>query len=207
MAQNVKPTRSELLVVKKKIKLAKSGHNLLKKKRDGLIMEFFGILKDAKGVRKELLDEYKIAQDRIKQARVLDTDLEIRSVAMALKERPAVELGSKNIMGVKVPTVKKESGGEHTLLDRGYGVLSGSARIDEAAIAFERVVEKIILAAELDITMKKLLQEIERTKRKVNALEFVAIPNMEASAKYIQLRLEEMERENFSRLKIIKKNI
>src|SRR3990167_6429794 len=88
MPQEIKPTRSELLKVKKQIKLAKSGYSLLKKKRDGLILEFFEILKKAKTLRQELVEEYKIALEKINIARTLESDLKVKSIAMAIKKIP-----------------------------------------------------------------------------------------------------------------------
>ena len=88
-------------------------------------------------------------------------------------------------------------------MERGYGVYNSSA-VDEAAEAYERVAEKIILAAEVETSMRKLLNEIEKTKRRVNALEFVVIPNLDKVRSFIQLRLEEIERENIFRMKRIK---
>src|SRR3989338_8567929 len=175
MVQDVKPTRSELLRIKKQIKLAKSGYSLLKKKRDGLILEFFEILKRAKTLRQEFVEEYRIALEKISIARVLEGDLKVKSIAMAIKDIPDVKLTTKNIMGVKVPKIES-SEVKKAFLERGYGIYNSSA-IDEAASAYEKVVEKIILAAEVETSMRKLLNEIEKTKRRVNALEFVVIPN------------------------------
>ena len=202
MAQDVKPTRSELLRIKKQIKLAKSGYSLLKKKRDGLILEFFEILKKAKTLRQELVEEYKIALEKINIARTLEGDLKVKSIAMAIKDMPEVKLATKNIMGVKVPKIES-SEIKKAFMERGYGVYNSSA-IDEAASSYEKVVEKIILAAEVETSMRKLLNEIEKTKRRVNALEFVVIPVLDKQKSFIQLRLEEMERENIFRMKRIK---
>ncbi len=202
MVDDIKPTRSELLKIKNQIKLAKSGYSLLKKKRDGLILEFFEILKKAKSLREELVSEYKIALGKINIARTLEGDLKVKSIAMAIKDIPDVKLTTKNIMGVKVPKI--ESSEIHkAFLKRGYGVYNSSA-IDEAAAAYEKVVEKIILAAEVETSMRKLLSEIEKTKRRVNGLEFVVIPRLDKVKGFITLRLEEMERENIFRMKRIK---
>ncbi|MDP6265297.1 MAG: V-type ATP synthase subunit D [Candidatus Woesearchaeota archaeon] len=205
MPQDIKPTRSELLKVKKQIKLAKSGHSLLKKKRDGMILEFFEILKKAKTLRRELVDEYKIALGRINIARTIEGDLKVKSIAMAIKEIPDIKLTTKNIMGVKVPKIES-SEIQKAFMERGYGLYNSSA-IDEAAAAYEKVVEKILLAAEVETSMRKLLNEIEKTKRRVNALEFVVMPRLEEVQNFIRLRLEEMERENIFRLKRIKAKV
>lgn len=202
MAQDIKPTRSELLKVKKQIKLAQSGYSLLKKKRDGLILEFFEIMKKAKTLRQELVEEYKAALEKINIARTLEGDLKIKSIALAIKEIPDIKLETRNIMGVRVPKIEY-SEIRKALMERGYGVYS-SAAIDEAADAYEKVVEKILLAAEVETSMRKLLNEIEKTKRRVNALEFVVIPKLDDIRSFIQLRLEEMERENIFRMKRIK---
>ena len=205
MPQDIKPTRSELLKVKKQIKLAKSGHSLLKKKRDGMILEFFEILKKAKTLRQELVEEYKIALERMNIARTIEGDLKVKSIAMAIKEIPDIKLTTKNIMGVKVPKIES-SEIQKAFMERGYGLYNSSA-IDEAAAAYEKVVEKILLAAEVETSMRKLLNEIEKTKRRVNALEFVVMPRLEEVQNFIRLRLEEMERENIFRLKRIKAKV
>ncbi len=204
MVKDVKPTRSELLKIKKQIKLAKSGYSLLKKKRDGLILEFFEILKRAKSLRQELVEEYKKALEKMNIARVLEGDLKVKSIAMAIKDIPDVKLTTKNIMGVKVPKIES-SEIKKAFMQRGYGIYNSSA-IDEAAAAYEKVVEKIILASEVETSMRKLLNEIEKTKRRVNGLEFVVIPTLDKQRGFIQLRLEEMERENIFRMKRIKAN-
>lgn len=200
---DIKPTRSELIKLKKKIKLAKSGYNLLKKKRDGLILAFFEILKEAKTLRSELVGEYKRALEMMSIARCLESDLKIKSMALAIKESPIVELETRNIMGVVAPKVKSLPV-QKILEERGYGILESTASIDAAAEAYEKVVEKAIRAAEVETAMKRLLAEIEKTKRRVNALEFEVIPKMEKVQNFIKLRLQEMERENVFRLKRIK---
>ncbi len=200
---NIKPTRSELIKLKKRIKLAKAGHNLLKKKRDGLILEFFEVLKRAKSQRKELFDAYRAAKRKMAIARAADSDLHLQALALAVS-KGGVEVAQRNIMGVRVPRITAALE-EKQLLDRGFGVIAGSARIDEAAEGYEAVVRKIVEVAETETAMKRLLGEIETTKRRVNALEFSVIPKMESTQSFITMRLEEMERENIFRMKRIKK--
>src|SRR3989338_8843241 len=106
MALDIKPTRSELIKLKKKIKLAKSGYSLLKKKRDGLILDFFEVLKKAKTLREELVKEYRIALEKMNIARAIEGDLKVKSIAMAIREIPDIRLITKNIMGVKVPDIE-----------------------------------------------------------------------------------------------------
>ena len=200
---DVKPTRMELIETKRKIKLSKGGYKLLKMKRDGLIMEFFELLPKVKDLRNQLSKLYKEAMEKLSVAVAADGKIALESAANCLNKSPEVELSSKNIMGVVVPSVKVTAV-EKSLEDRGYGLIGTSIRVDEAVHAFEKLSEMIILAAEGETTMKKILDEIESTKIRVNALEFKVIPNLEEIAKYISFRLEELERESIFGLKRIK---
>jgi V/A-type H+-transporting ATPase subunit D len=200
---NIKPTRSELLDLKKKIVLSQSGHKLLKMKRDGLILEFFEIMEKAKNARSELQKCYDDAITKIAIARAVEGAVTVRSAAFSLTQMPEINLESKNVMGVIVPKIES-SGIQKPILERGYGVINTSARIDEAAQAYEKLVEQVIISAEIESAMKKLLDDIEKTKRRVNALEFKVIPEQLEAEQFIKLRLEEMERENTFRLKRIK---
>jgi V/A-type H+-transporting ATPase subunit D len=202
--REVQPTRSELLEVTRKIRLTKNGHKILKLKRDGLIMEFFEILDQAKNLRREIAERYKLATEKIAIANAVDGVIAVRSAAYALTIHPQIELKTRNLMGVVVPQISS-SKIFAPLDERGYGVIGTSPRIDEAADAYELLVETVVKAAELETTMKKLLEEIERTKRRVNALEFKVLPEFEEIERFIRFRLEEMERDNIFRLKKIKK--
>lgn len=201
--QDVKPTRSELIELKRKIKLSESGHKLLKMKRDGLILEFFEILKKAKTVRAELDEQFVVSQEKINVAKSVEGIVTVKSTAFSFKDTPRLEVESKNVMGVVVPKIESSSI-KKDINERGYGIIGTSSRIDEAAEAYENLVDKIILAAEIETTIKKLLEDIEKTKRRVNALEFKVIPELSEARDFIILRLDEMERENTFRLKRIK---
>jgi len=199
---DVKPTRSELIATRKRIKLSISGHKLLKMKRDGLIIEFFDLLPKVKDMRSQLVELYTAADKRLAVAMVADGKSALKSAANCRQTPPQVELSENNIMGVVVPKIKVSTI-QKSVEERGYGLIGTSVRIDESVHAFEKLAEKVLEAAELETTMKKLLDEIESTKRRVNALEFKVIPNLEEIAAYITLRLEELERENVFRLKRI----
>ncbi|MCU0860417.1 MAG: V-type ATP synthase subunit D [Thermoplasmata archaeon] len=201
--REVQPTRSELLEVTKKIRLTRNGHKILKLKRDGLILEFFNILDQAKDLRQEIARQYVQAREKIAVAGAVDGVIAVRSAAYALTVHPEIQLRSRNLMGVVVPEIKS-SRIVAPLDERGYGIIGTSPRIDEAADAYEKLVETVVKAAELETTMKKLLEEIERTKRRVNALEFKVLPELEEIQRFIRFRLEEMERDNIFRLKRIK---
>jgi V/A-type H+-transporting ATPase subunit D len=203
-AQEITPTRSALLEVKKKIKLSKSGYKIMKMKRDGLIIEFFEVLEKAKKMRGSVLSDYDSAMQKIAIARAVDGAIAVKSAAYALKSDPQVKLGSKSIMGLMVPRVECELI-RTPMTERGYGVISTSAYIEEAAHTFEKLLETLLRAAEVEITMRKLLDEIEKTKRRVNALEFKVIPELQEAEAFVEFRLQEMERENTIRLKHLKK--
>ncbi len=203
MAEDVKPTRKNLMEIEDRIELSERGHDTLEKKRDGLIMEFMDILDQAQTVRGDLEESYEVAQKRLNMARAMEGDMAIRGAAAALKEHPEITITSKNIMGVVVPQIESMRV-EKRLDQRGYGVLGTSSRIDEAAAAYEQLLEEIILAAEVETAMKKLLEEIETTKRRVNALEFKLLPDLHENKDFIEQKLEEQEREEIFRLKKIK---
>ena len=203
MAKDVKPTRKNLMAIEDRIELSERGHDTLEKKRDGLIMEFMDILDQAKDVRENVDDQYERAQRAIDMARAMEGDVAVRGAAAALKEHPELTTQSKNIMGVVVPQIES-SKVRKNLDERGYGVLGTSARIDEAASAYEDLLEQIILAAEVETAMKKMLDEIETTKRRVNALEFTLLPELRDNQEYIEQKLEEQEREEIFRMKKIK---
>ena len=200
---DVKPTRTELLVIKKKIAISESGYDLLKIKREGLIMSFFKILDDAKLIRKDLVEQHKLAREDITIAATVDGDMAVKTASFAMSMRPEIALSSRNIMGVPVPVIKGTKI-KRKLEDRGYGLIGTSPYINDAAKSYEHLLELIIKAAEIETTMKKLLDEIEKTKRRVNALEFKVIPQLKDAERFIELRLEELERENTFRLKRIK---
>ena len=203
-AHDITPTRSVLLDLKRRIKLSQSGHKILKMKRDGLIIEFFEVMEKARQMRAGVATDFEVAMKKITIARAIDGEVNVRSAAYALNKYPTVKLSSKSIMGMMVPKVEADS--IHTdILNKGYGVLDTSAYVEEAAASFEKLLETLIRAAEVETTMKKLLDEIEKTKRSVNALEFKIIPDLKESERFVKFRLEEMERENTTRLKHIKK--
>mgnify|MGYP000765532239 CR=1 FL=1 len=155
-------------------------------------------------ISRKYLDKYQSAMEKITIARAVEGEIAVKSAAYALKADPQVKLSSKSIMGMMVPKVEAQQ--IHTkMTEKGYGVISTSAYIEEAAAAFEKLLDTLVRAAEVETTMKKLLDEIEKTKRRVNALEFKIIPELQESERFVKFRLEEMDRENTTRLKHLKK--
>ena len=203
MARDVKPTRKELMEIEDRIELSEQGHSTLEQKRDRLIMEFMDILDQAKDVRDTVEDDYERAQRTIDMARAMEGDVAVRGAAAALKEHPEITVESENIAGVVVPQIDTTRV-KKSLDQRGYGILGTSARIDEAADAYEELLDSIILAAEVETAMRKLLSEIESTKRRVNALEFKLLPELREAQEFIDQKLEEQEREEIFRMKKVK---
>lgn len=203
MAEQVTPTRSELIKVKGRIKLSQLGYKLLKMKRDGLMYELFNVLPKVKDIRANLVKDYQNCVRKLAVAQAFEGRIEIQSVAYSRRTPPTVKMGKKNIMGVVVPRVEADEI-KRPLLERGYGVLGTSSLVDELVDAYEALCDEIVRAAELETTLKRLLDEVEKTKRRVNALEFKVIPELNDVKNFITLRLEEIERENIFRLKKIK---
>ena len=203
MALDIKPTRSELIKLKGRIKQTKNGYKLLKMKRDGLFHEFRTLLSEMIEAKRDLTDAYRLAKTRIDLANAIEGGLAVRAAAIANSAHPDVEVERRNIMGVVVPSVSGTNL-KSTFAERGIGFIGSSPYIDEASDSFSELIEKIVTASEMEATLKRLLAEIEATKRRVNALEFKVIPELEEAKVFIQLRLEEMEREETFRLKRFK---
>lgn len=207
MIEGINPTRMELLKLKDREKLAVKGYSLLKEKRNALIMEFFNILERVKGSRENVEEKLKEAFEDLTAAQVIMGDLAVNKAALSVKESVKVDIDSRSIMGVVVPVVESTTSPERTVVERGYGFVDTSVKLDEAAKKFEESIALIIELGEIEKTIILLAGEIESTKRRVNALEHIIIPRLENTVKYIEMRLEEMERENFVRLKMIKKSM
>ena len=203
MALDIKPTRSELIKLKGRIKQTKNGYKLLKMKRDGLFHEFRQLLAEMIEAKREITEAFRLAKQRIDLANAIEGGLAVRAAAIANSAHPEVEVERRNIMGVVVPSVSGTNL-KSTFAERGVGFIGSSPYIDEASDCFSELIEKIVKAAEMEATLKRLLEEIEATKRRVNALEFKVIPELEEAKVFIQLRLEEMEREETFRLKRFK---
>ena len=203
MALDIKPTRTELIKLKRRIKQTKTGYKLLKMKRDGLFHEFRQLLAEMIEAKREITEAFRLAKQRIDLANAIEGGLAVRAAAIANSAHPEVEVERRNIMGVVVPSVSGTNL-KSTFAERGVGFIGSSPYIDEASDSFSELIEKMVTAAEMEATLKRLLEEIEATKRRVNALEFKVIPELEEAKVFIQLRLEEMEREETFRLKRFK---
>lgn len=204
MSQDVKPTRSEELRLKERIELADNGHQILEKKRDGLIHEFMQIVDEAKDSQQELADLYSEARLKLLLAKIYDGEDTIKSSALSAETETSIKKDTHNIMGVVVPEIESETEIASSILERNYGITSSTSRIDSVADKYEELLEKVIDVAETQTKIIKLLNEIEKTKRRVNALEHKVIPEMEDALDTVSQVLEESEREETFRMKKIK---
>jgi V/A-type H+-transporting ATPase subunit D len=199
MAQDrIKSTRSELLKLRKRVKLAKKGHELLKKKQDSLVIEFFKLLKDVKAERERLQAHYQKALLRMSEARSLESDVSIRAASLAVRASAPIKVDIRNIAGVKIPEITLHQG-EKTV--SAYS----SIMLQDVGAAYQHVIDDILQLAAKETALRKLLLEIKKVKRRAHALEHVLLPQLKAAAKRIQFDLEERAREEFSRLKRRKK--
>ena len=201
--EQVKPTRMELMRKKAQIKLAEQGRDLLREKMDALIQEFFKILNAVSNSRDELEVVSKEADLALMIAQAVDDPVTLKSASFATRRSITVDITGKNIMGVPVPVIEKKRISK-SMLERGYGIISTSGRIDETAERFEAELDLLIQLAETETAMRRLGAEIQKNRRRVNALEQILIPELKSQAKYIKNAIEEREREDLFRLKKVK---
>jgi V/A-type H+-transporting ATPase subunit D len=204
--QNIKPTRMELLKLKRRVKLADKGHRLLKEKRDALISEFMLVIKEYRDARRRVEENLRIAFYNLLMAEVLLGSRDLEQISGITTRDIGLEFVTKNIMGVSIPIL--EIGDVvRRINERGYGFLSTTAKLDDAAKGFEESLLLIVKLAEVEESVRRIAQEVEKTKRRVNALEYIVIPRLNATIKHIEMRMEEIEREGFLRLKKIKASL
>lgn len=206
VGENIQPTRGELLKLKRRIDLAERGHELLREKRDALITEFFDNLSLLRERRKKVDERLENAFEKLVKAKVTIGTLELEEAAEVTKSKLEIDIDSRNIMGVKVPIIEAE-GLERKNTERGYSIQQTSSTLDEASKEFEKALIAILELAEAEETVKQLAENIEKTKRRVNSLEHILIPRLEDNRDYIEMRLEEQERETYFRLKRVKEKM
>ena len=201
--QNIKPTRMELLKLKKRVKLADRGYRLLREKRDALISELMVAIREYRDARRRVEEDLRAAFYNLLMAEVLLGSRDLEQISGVTVRDIGLEFMTKNIMGVSVP-IMKIGDLVRRINQRGYGLLSTTAKLDDAARSFEESLLSIVKLAEVEESVRRIALEVEKTKRRVNALEYIVIPRLKATIKHIEMRMEEIERENFLRLKKIK---
>ena len=198
----IKVTRMELLLTKKREKLAKKGHSLLKKKRDALVMQFFSVLKEIIELRKKVSNHLLKAQKALRMAQAMQGQQEIERIALSTGEGVKITTETKSVMSVKLPVLK-----EIQVSYDWYSIHDSSIELEEAVSKYRAMLPELLNLFSKQLALERLAEEITRTKRKVNSLEYIRIPNLKKTKKTITIKLEELERENFTRLKKIKGNV
>lgn len=191
MILKVSPTRISLLNLKKELKVAKKGHKLLKDKRDGLIKKFMTIIFEARDLRQLVESRLGLAFDSYQRSSAMTPRLAQEVALLIPNAEVGLNVSVKTVMSVKIPefTITKEGSAFS------YGFLDSTGDLDNAIVKFEEVFVDIMRLAELEKTAENLAEEIEKTRRRVSALENVMIPNLEETIKFIAMQLDERARD------------
>ncbi len=198
-----RPTRLELIRSKRRIVLAKRGLNLLKLKRSALIAEFFKISRQALQLRGDLSARLARGFQSIRQAEMMEGAVRLETTALMLPILRPLQVESRNVMGVRTPAIADIRYDPQSALAR----LALPASLDESLDHFQGVYQVVLEVAEKENAMRRLLREIEKTKRRASAIENVMIPRLEGVVRYIKFRFDEMERDSFAMLKTVKRKM
>jgi len=198
---SLSPTRMNLITLRKRIAVAEKGEDILTRKRQVLVAEFLKLLSEPRKRRKELNE---ILQRAYKTAMIASTyvgNFQLEEIAYSMKEASPISIEVKNIMGVKVPEIGR-------LVARHEAApMLQSVAAEEVSSSFSQALQVLVDVAELEQGLRKVVIEIDKTKRQTNVLKYVVIPNMEKNKKYIEMRLDEIDRDMFIALKHTKKRL
>ncbi len=200
MAKQVFPTKGNLIATKKSLELAKLGFDLMDKKRNVLIKEMMALLDDVKMIRDEITESYELAYFALQEANMslgIITD-----IVEAVPIDEGISISYRSVMGVEIPTVEYTK----TPMRLGYGFERANSKVDNAYRCFYHVKELTVKLAEVENAVYRLANAIRKTQKRANALKNISIPEFEATVKFITEALEEKEREEFTRQKVIKAN-
>lgn len=200
----VNPTRMELTRLKKQLKTATRGHKLLKDKRDELMKQFLDIVRKNKEHRERVEELLKKANTSFLIARAQMNKEALETALIYPAQRVSIESYSKNIMSVDVPVFKIKMQNQDSSANYPYGFATTSPQLDSTIDALYNALSPMLELAQAEKTAQLLAQEIEKTRRRVNALEYVMIPNLEDTIRYIKMKLDENERGNLTRLMKVK---
>ena len=195
----VNPTSMELTRLKNRLKVAARGHKLLKDKRDEMVRRFMQLIRENKSLREQVEKELGVALTSFTMASLSMSEEEMNAALLAPARKGEIEVSLENIMSVNVPKIEFE---EHEVVNSfyPYGMLGTVGELDVAVDKLASVLPSLVKLAQLEKTCNMLADEIEKTRRRVNALEYVMIPQMEETIKYITMKLDENERGNLTRL-------
>ena len=199
----VNPTRMELTRLKRRLVTAKRGHKLLKDKRDEMVRQFILLIRRNQQLRKEVEQELSGALREFAFARAVMEPAALEAAVLYPAREARLEIGQRHVMSVKVPVIKIQEGSLSEAV-MSYGMAETSAQLDDAIASVANVLPKLVELAEIESTCNLLADEIEKTRRRVNALEYVMIPEHEETIRYISMKLDENERGSQTRLMTVK---
>ncbi|HIT24989.1 MAG TPA: V-type ATP synthase subunit D [Candidatus Enterenecus avicola] len=203
----INPTRMELTRLKGRLKTATRGHKLLKDKRDELMKQFLEIVRKNRALRKKVEQGLEEANAAFTVAASLMGPEMLEQALLYPKQSVELEMGFRNIMSVNVPVYTFHTKNEDPTEIYPYGFAQTSGELDIALEALNRVFQDMLELAEVEKSMQLLAEDIEKTRRRVNALEYVMIPDMEEKIRYITMKLDENERGNITRLMKVKEMV
>lgn len=207
MEIRVNPTRMELNRLKRRLKMAERGHKLLKDKRDELIRQFIILVRKNKDLREHMEEELTDAFSKFLLARAVMPEESLEEALMYPTKKLSLDISKENIMSVYAPKfhwAEEESGGDEESSIYPYGFADTSAELDTSIETLSEILPKLMELAEVEKSVQLLAEEIEKTRRRVNALEHVLIPKLQDTIKYITMKLDESERGALTRLMKIK---
>ena len=198
----VNPTRMELTRIKRRLVTAVRGHKLLKDKRDEMVRQFILLVRENYSLRQEVEAELAVALGNFAMARAV-TEPELMEEALLYPARSiVVNMGIRSVLSVRVPTLQTEEKQTQTTLS--YGLAETSAQLDGAIESLVTLLPKMIHLAEVEKACDLLADEIEKTRRRVNALQYVMIPRFQETIHFIAMKLDENERGSLTRLMKVK---
>lgn len=201
---NVNPTRMVLTTLKKRLKVASKGHKMLKDKRDELMKQFLELARENKALREQVEANIgDVYSNFVIASAVMSTEV-LNEALMFPKQGVSIDVGNKNVMSVNVPIFDFKTTTDDTSNIYPYGFASTSAELDNAIENLSDIFPELLRLAAVEKEVQLLAAEIEKTRRRVNALEYVMIPQLEETIKYIQMKLDENERGNQIRLMKVK---
>ena len=195
---HISPTKGNLIATKKSLELAKLGYDLMDRKRNVLIREMMLMVDKVKYLRSEITETYAQAYISLQQANIsLGV---VTQIANSVSAENGVKVVYRSVMGVEIPNVRLEE----SELTFEYGFDESNSKLDEASIKFIDAKKMTVLLAEIDNSVFRLASAIQKTQKRANALRNIVIPSLQSEVKFISDALEEKEREEFTRLKVIK---
>lgn len=202
---NVNPTRMELSKLKKRLATSTRSHKLLKDKQDELMRQFINLVKYTNTLRKEVEGQLEGSLKDFVMARAVMSSEFLEEAVAYPKEQISVEVGTKNVMSVTVPVMnfKRELEGDEGSIYP-YGFANTSSELDDAISKLYGILPKLLELAEVEKSCQLMADEIEKTRRRVNALEYMTIPQLQETIKYIRMKLDENERSATTRLMKVK---